>query len=294
MAGNDNRIFGIGTTGLVGSRIAELLIDSHPISHFSSSTGFDITDPSTITPLLHDTDHDVVLLMAAKADVDGCEQDKELREDGAAWKMHVVGTGHVVEACKKTDKKLVYISTDFVFDGEHIPDEGYAEADVPNPINWYGETKYQGEKIVASSGIPYLIVRIAYPFRTSFAEKKDFVRAIRDRLQSGQEVRAITDHVMAPTFIDDIAVGLKKLIEKDATGIYHVVGSEFVSPFEATMQIAMTMGYDTDLIKPVTREDFFRDRAPRPFNLSLKNDKITKLGVKMRSFSEGLEIFSSP
>lgn len=289
MVQNETRIFGIGTSGLVGSRVAALLASSYPISHHSSKTGFDITSKESVSQLVHDTDHEIVLLMAAKTDVDGCEKDKIDEENGEAWKVNVAGTQNIVDACKRANKKLIYISTDFVFSGEETPKDGYDETNTPSPINWYGETKYKGEIAVMESGLPYFILRIAYPYRKEYLKKKDFVRAVISRLEQGSEVHGITDHIMTPTFIDDIAIALQRVLKENATGILHVVGSEFITPFNVVSSIAETFGFDTSLIKKTTRSDYFKNGASRPFNLALKNDKIESLGVKMRTFKEGLE-----
>src|SRR5207302_1440576 len=169
---------------------------------------------------------------------EGCEKDKTLGESGDAYKINVLGTQNIVDASKATNKKYIYISTDFVFGKEEPPQGGFTQDSKPNPVNWYGETKWRGEEVVRNSGLPFLIVRIAYPYRKEFPLKKDFVRAIRDRLQNGGQAKAITDHLMTPTFIDDIAYALGKLIETDVTGIYHVVGSQSVSPYDASIMIA--------------------------------------------------------
>ena len=133
----------------------------------------------------------IVLHMAAKTNVDGCEEDKARdkeileykdpqkqeqawMEEKTAWTINVFGTQNIIDACQKTNKKLIYISTDFVFDGTK---KAYSEEDKPNPINWYAKTKYEGEKIIQNSGLDYVIARIAYPYR-AFFERKDFVRAI--------------------------------------------------------------------------------------------------------------------
>lgn len=181
--------------------------------------------------------------------------------------------------------KIIYISTDFVFDGQ----KGfYHEDDRQNPINWYGQTKYEGEKIVENCGLPFVIVRIAYPYRAKFDIKKDFVRSMISKLRQG-EIAAVTDHVMTPTFIDDIARTFDKLLEIEINGICHVVGSQFISPYDTAVLIAKTFQFDQSLMTPTTRGKYFKNRAPRPFNLSLNNDKIQKLGIKMMSFEEGLE-----
>lgn len=283
------KIFTIGGSGLVGSRIVELLEGKHEFTDLSLTNGVDITDPTSLDIIRNDKEHEVVLLLAAKADVDGCELDKPLGEEGTAYKINVGGTQNVAVACKDAGKKLIYISTDFVFDGMKEPPYQYKEEDEANPVNWYAMTKYKGEEVVKSAGIPYLIVRIAYPYRESFDLKKDFMRAIAGRLEQKLPVMAITDHVMTPTLIDDLAIALDTLIKHDATGMYHVVGNESVTPYEAAIIIADTFGFDKSLIGKTTRAEYFKGKATRPFNLSLNNAKIKQLGVTMHGFTEGLQ-----
>lgn len=287
---NKTKIFGIGISGLVGSRIQELLKDQYSFDNLSLDTGVNITDPTTLDVIRHDTQHPIVLHLAAKADVDGCEKDKDLGEEGAAYQINVKGTENVVNACREGNKKIIYISTDFVFGGDDTPEGGYKEEDKPNPVNWYSETKYLGEEIVKKSGLSFLIMRIAYPYHKEvFPLKKDFVHVMLERLQSNQPIVGVTDHLMSPTYLDDIALALGVLIGKDQTGIFHVVGNEFISPYDAATKIAEVFGLDKSLISKTTRKEFFKDRAPRPFNLSLNSDKIKQLGVHMRGFSEGLQ-----
>lgn len=223
--------------------------------------------------------------MAAKTDVDGCEKDKILGINGDAWKINVVGTRNVAEACKKSNKKLIYISTDFVFDGEK--ESEYSEEDKPNPINWYATTKYEGEKIVQNSNLNWIIARLAYPYRANF-QRKDFVRNLIRFFKNKEPLSMVTDHIMTPTFIDDVAFALDKLLKNNSKGIFHIVGSSFLSPYDAAIKIAEVFAFDKTLVRTTTRKDFFKDRAPRPFRLAIKNDKIQKLGIKMKTFEEGL------
>lgn len=277
----------LGGSGLLGSRITELLKTHYNIQLFGTSNGVDITKPESLTPL-ETSDATHVLHLAAKADVDGCEKDKPLGEKGPAWMLNVEGARNVASVCKKTGKTMIYVSTDFVFNGEEPPPYAYTEEDKPDPQNWYSLTKYEGERAVEESGATNIILRTAYPYRREFEEKKDFVRIILDRLQKNEEVKAVTDHYMSPTYIDDIATSVDALIKHNVSGIYHVVGTGSITPYDASLAIAKEFGLDESLIKKTTRADFFKDRAVRPFNLALKNDKITGLGVKMLSFEEGL------
>lgn len=280
------KILGTGLTGLVGSRIVELLSDKYEFENLSLDEGVDITKKEEVIRRVADSPARVILHLAAKTDVDGCEKDKLLGENGDAWRINVEGTKNIVEGAKLANKQIIYISTDFVFDGTR---EFYNEEDNPNPINWYGVTKYEGEKVVKDSGIPYLICRLAYPFRAKFGKKRDFVRGILERLKEGRELAVVKDQVITPTFIDDIAYALNILIKNDARGIYHVVGGSYHTPLEVAYLIAKIFNFDKSLISETSREVFFAGRAPRPFSLALKNDKLKKLGIKMSTFEKGLE-----
>ncbi len=287
---NKLKILTIGGSGLVGSRVNEILSEKYEVQDFSTKSGIDITRANTLEKISDDSEHQYIILYAAKTDVDSCEKDKELGDQGMAYKMNVLGVQNVVDAAKASNKKLILLSTDFVFDGENTPKSGYTEEDQPRPVNWYALTKYKSEEIVRNSGLPFIIIRIGYPYRKEFGPKKDFVRAILARLQNNLAVTAVADHVMTPTFIDDIGSALNLLISTKREGIFHVTGSQSLSPYEAAMLIAQKFGLNTSLITKTTRAEFFKGRAPRSFNLTMNNDKIRKLGIKMRTFEEGLSL----
>lgn len=295
------KILATGLTGLVGSRFAELLDGAYEFQSISRTTGVDILDKAAVLNAILSSDAAIVLHMAGKTNVDGCELDKEKdthilelknpkeqqeawAKEQTAWAMNVYGTQNIVEACQKADKKIIYISTDFVFDGKK---RNYTENDECSPVNWYAKTKYEGEKLVQSSGLDYLITRIAYPYR-AFFERNDFVRAILAKLQKSEKLNMVSDHIMTPTFIDDIANALDVLIQLGQKGIFHVVGSQAITPYEAALKIAGEFGLDEGLIAKITRSEYFAGKAVRPFCLYLKNDKIEKLGIEMSSFDKGI------
>ncbi len=281
------KIIGTGLSGLVGSRIVDLLKDKYEFVDLSLKEGFDVRHKEFVFKAISESDASIVLHLAAKTDVDGCEQEKAQGTESDAWKINVEGTQNVSEACKATGKMLIYFSTDFVFDGKKEVG-GYKEEDMPNPINFYARTKYEGEKIVQSFKIPWIIARLAYPYRASFL-RKDFVRRMMELFETDNAFKIVTDHVISPTFIDDLAPALDALIRNKATGIFHVVGSSSLSPAECGAKIAEKFIYNKLLMMPVKREDFFKNKACRPFRLAMRNDKIQRLGVKMRTFDEGLE-----
>ena len=298
------KILVTGLSGLVGSRFPDLLGDSYEFEGITRELGVDITDEALINQKIFSSDAQIVLHLAAKTDVDGCEKDKEIDEKflaqkdfdrqewvnkKTAWTINVLGTKYIVEACKKTNKKIIFVSTDFVFDGDKSQDEGYIEENTQNPINWYGKTKYEAEKLVLGSGLDWAIIRPAYPYRANFAKKNDFLRVILQRFKNGQSLNMITDHIMTPTFIDDFVYATDSLIKTNSNGIFNVVGDQFISPYECAVLVAEKFNFDKGLITQITRKEYFKDKAQRPFFLGLKNDKIKNMGIKMRSFENALE-----
>lgn len=282
------RIAGTGLNGLIGSRIVELLSPKYEFQNLSRSTGVDISDYNSLSNAISKLDTDTVLHLAAYTDVKAAELEKDLGEESESWKINVGGTKNLVKACEEFNKKIIYFSTDMVVGGDKMPESGFTEEAPLNPLSWYSKTKAEAEQIVKDSSVPWLIVRIAYPYRSSF-EKLDFVRLFINMLKEGKQITALTDRVISPTFIDDIASALDILIENKANGLYHVVGSSFVSIYEAAVLIAETFNFDSSLVKETTREEFLVGRPPEPFSSALNNDKIKKLGAEMHSLKEGLE-----
>lgn len=295
------RILGTGLSGLVGSRFVELLENAYEFEHINLDNGINILDKTAVFTAISSSNASLILHMAAKTNVDGCELDKKRDEEilglktqeekeklwqkeQTAWAVNVYGTQNIVEACKKTNKKIVYISTDFVFSGQK---KSYFEEDKPEPIDWYAKTKYEGEKLIQTSGLEYIIARTAYPYR-AFFKRNDFVRNLIEKLQRSEKLSMVTDHIMVPTFIDDLVNALDVLIQKDEQGIFHVVGSQSITPYAAALKIAEIFDLDSSLITKTTRREYFTGKAPRPFCLNLKNDKIGKLGIEMSTFDKGL------
>ncbi len=279
-------ILGTGLSGLVGSRVVELLSPHHAFENLSLETGVDITNKDLLDHFIEKSPADWILHFAAKTDVDGCEQEKSVGIGSSAWKINVVTTEHIVKASKKTGKRLLYISTDYVFDGTK---DTYTEEDQPRPKSWYAVTKYEGEKRVQSLGENGLIIRISNPYRSHPVGKLDFVHKIITRLSQGLETISPDDQLFIPTFIDDIALAIDRLIHENAYGVYHVVGSQSMTPYDSSRVIAEMYKLNQELVKPAKFSEYFDSRAPRPFHAVLLNDKIARLGVTMSGFEEGLK-----
>lgn len=278
-------VLGTGLSGLVGSRVVELLTPDFSFENLSFETGVDITNKESVDTYFAQSAAPWVFHMAAYTDVQGAEAEKELGVGSKAWKVNVLATEHIVENCKKLGKKLLYVDTDYAFDGKK---KLYTEDDAPNPLGWYAKTKSEGAKRVLTLGDHGLVIRISNPYRAYPVGKKDFVHKMLERLESKQGITGATDQLFSPTFIDDIALALRALVNSSAHGIYHVVSAPALSPYDAGVLIARTFGFDTSMVKPATFAEMFAGRAPVPQFAALSNDKITKLGVRMHSFSEGI------
>lgn len=277
-------VVGTGLSGLVGSRVVELLASKYSFTNLSLETGVDITNPEVVQKEISASKAPWVFHFAAFTDVDGAEKERDLRQDSKSWIVNVRATGYVTAAAKATGKNVLYISTDFVFDGTA---KEYKEEDVPNPKGWYATTKYEGEKIV-SQHPQNLIIRIANPYTASLGVRPDFVHKIADRLREHLPVSAPTDQLFIPTFVDDIARAIDTLITHDTHGVYHVVGTGALSPFAVAQKIAVAMNLDPSVVTTTTFAEFFKNRAPRPMYAHLSNAKISELGVLMSTFDEGL------
>lgn len=296
------KILVTGLTGLIGSRFQELLENGYEFEEITSSSGTDILDKKAVLNKISHSEAKVVLHLAAKTNVDACELDRERdREildyvktedkenafinEKTAYGVNVFGTQNIVDACKKTEKKIIFISTDFVFNGQK---KSYTEEDEPDPIGWYAKTKYEAEKVVKNSNLDFIIARTAYPYRAYF-DRTDFVRTIITKLERNEQLRMITDHIFVPTFIDELVNALDILIRTEQKGIFHVVGSESITPYNAALKIAEEFELDSSLISKTTRQEYYQGKAQRPFCLNLKNDKIGKLGIEMSTFDMGLK-----
>ncbi len=263
-----------GATGLVGSRILELLGNDFHIRPISSQE-MDIIDKSKVNAVLRDTPFDMFLHLAAYTNVDKAETEKN-----QAYSINVEGTKNIFEVVHELNRPFVQISTDFVFDGVNPP---FTENSPRTPISEYGRTKALAEELVENNA---MIVRISYPYRAQYESRLDFVRAIRNRLESKQPVQGITDSLFTPTFIDDIAYGLKYLFNNYSPELFHLIGSSTVSPYDGCLQIAEAFDLDTSLIGKTTYDTFFEGRAKRPRQCKIVSTKA--LPVHMKTFEEGL------
>lgn len=286
------KIIGTGLSGLVGSRIVELLQDKYEFVDFSLDSGVNVLDQESLaTAFEKNKDAIAVIHMAAFTDTNAAWEQKG-NTSGICYQLNVEGTKNILNLAQKYNQQLIYISTDFIFDGNQTTP--YLETDTPNPIEWYGETKYLGEKVILDSGYQnYNISRITYPYRSKFETKVDIVRKVLTKLQNNEPVKMFSDQICTYTFIDDIATALAYFINNKTNGIYHLVGSSSHSPYEMCLEIADVFGLDKSLISASSLDAFIKSQpeGSRPWQKTLitSNKKVTDLGLKFKTLTEGLE-----
>lgn len=282
------KILVTGGSGLLGSKIVKYAKEKfevvstywqHPINGQGFKTErLDIKNIDQVTKLMEKHHPDVVVHSAALTNVDYCEKNRE-----EAWLTNAKGTENVANACKKIDSKVVYISTAGIFDGKHAP---YSETDRPNPPNYYAQTKLQGEHhaLILKNCI---VIRTTVPYGWH-PWKLNFVTWVIDNLEKKKQIKIVTDQRNTPTYADDFANALLRLIELDEQGIFNVVGGISVNRFDFATKIAKTFNLDESFIAPVTTKELAQV-ALRPSDDSLKIDKILKLGIKTSTVDEGLQ-----
>jgi len=276
-----------GASGLLGKKIVELAQNDFTITPIhktrplhSSSVKLDVTESLAVLNLLNKLEPDVVIHTASETNVDKCEIEKE-----HAWKINAEGTRNLAEACQNVNAKLVYASTDYVFDGEKGM---YTEEDEPNPVNYYGVTKLEGEKQVIEQCKNYAILRTSVLFGWH-PWKQNFATWIINKLKQQQEIMVVEDHYNTPTLADNLAEMAVEIAKNDLQGIYHASGSERISRYEFGKRIARTFNLDPDLIRPVKMSQLTAWIAKRPRDSSLNTDKIQKqLKTKPLNITEGL------
>ncbi len=241
----------------------------------------DITNKSEVMRTLLKNLPDVVIHLAAMTDVDKCEIEK-----ARAKKVNVHGTSNLIEACKKISAKIIYLSTDFVFDGKR---GYYEEKDDTNPLSYYAKTKLWGEIIVEKSELDYLILRPSVLYGYNDILGRGFVNWVINNLIEREEIRVVIDQVYTPTLIDDIANGIEVLLNRGCSGIYHLAGPQKLSRYEMALIIAKTFNFENSLIHPITASEL-KQKAIRPIDSSLNIEKIKREGIYMHNFIDGLKI----
>jgi len=223
----------------------------------------DITNEIDVKKVVLDYRPDVIVHCAAYTAVDKAEDEKEM-----CYAVNVLGTKYIAEACKEIDAKMIYISTDYVFDGEG--DKPFDVTDKPNPINYYGKTKYEGELEVQNLLDKYFIVRISWVFGSNGS---NFVKTMLKLGKERNEISVIVDQIGSPTYTYDLAKLLLEMIQTEKFGTYHVTNEGYCSWYEFACEIFSNIGIHIK-INPIYSTDY-PTRAKRPYNSRLDKGRLT-------------------
>jgi len=279
-----------GASGLLGTRICQIATaqnyevysaHSEHIPQFGAPIKLDITDGAALKQLFDKTKPDVIVHSAALTDVDKCEKEKDL-----ATKINVESTSNIAQLCHRHNCFLVYVSTDYVFNGEK---GNYKENEQTAPINNYGLTKLKGEQEVKQSKAEYCIARTSVIYGSiPAAGKINFALWLIEKLGKREETKTVTDQWNSPTLNTNLAEMILEIVEKRITGTFHLAGATRLSRHEFAQNIAETFKFDKDLLRPTSSKDI-QWLAKRPKDSSLNVDKAKQtLKNKPLQISEAL------
>ena len=231
----------------------------------------DITDMAAVSRVMKETCPDVVVHCAAWTAVDAAEDEDNISKVRA---INAGGTQNIATVCKELGCKLIYISTDYVFDGQGTKPWEPDEKDY-RPLNVYGQTKLEGELAVANTLEKYFIVRIAWVFGVN---GKNFIRTMLNVGKTHDTVRVVNDQIGTPTYTYDLARLLVDMTESEKYGYYHATNEGgYISWYDFTCEIYRQAGYTTKVI-PVTTAEYGLSKAKRPFNSRLDKHKLVENG----------------
>lgn len=274
----------IGASGLVGSALREVFPDAVGTYYRAPAAGLeplDITDAAAVRALVARVRPELVLLPAAQPNVDRCE-----REPGESARVNVDGTRNVAEAAADAGARLVFFSTDYVFDGSAGP---YAPDAAPAPINVYGRHKLEAERVVSRTSADHLIVRACgvYGYQP---EGKNFVMALARLARAGDTMRVPDDQWGTPTLAANMAEAVRELALAGHRGIVHPVGPDYLTRIDFARLAAEVFGYDSGFLRPVSTPELDQP-ARRPLRGGVDNRSTQALlGTRLLGAREGLAI----
>ncbi len=280
-----------GSTGLVGSQVVKDLTEkNHEVyscyhnqkPQHGNSIFLDLTDLSKIPTIIEQVKPDVIIHLAAMADVDGCETQKDL-----AFLINSKATEKLAKEAALQNVFFVYVSTDYVFDGKK---DLWKENDKPNPLGNYGKSKLEGEKAIENLASSWCIARISTPFGFH-PTKKSFPLWVAENLKSKKEINVLVDQFTSPTFVPNLSKMLIEISERQLLGIFHVSGASRISRYEFAELVCEKLNLDKKFLKPSTMDEI-KWKAKRPKDSSLDVSNATSiLNEKPQKIEDSLNLF---
>jgi dTDP-4-dehydrorhamnose reductase len=276
------RVLVTGSNGLLGRKLVDLIgQNTHAELLATNRSTLDVTNPEQVRSTVKNFKPDVVINAAAMTQVDQCELNRD-----ECWKQNVSSVQNLVDACSDERVHLVHVSTDFEFNGKEGPLD---ESAVPDPVNFYGESKLEGERIILESKCRAAIIRTVLVYGvTSDMSRSNIVLWVKKSLEEKKTIKVVNDQFRTPTLAEDLAMGCWLAATKRSTGIFHISGYEMMTPYDIAIKTADFFELDKTLIEPVSN---FVQSARRPLKTGFIVEKARKeLGYEPHSFIEGLRI----
>ncbi|MFM7543562.1 MAG: dTDP-4-dehydrorhamnose reductase [Ignavibacteria bacterium] len=290
---NPLRIALIGGNSKVGTAISRLLeketdwqlhVYSSTLQQSVSNRIFckhiDYADIKKLKEGFFEVRPDFIINTAAMTNVDGCEIQRQ-----EAWFSNVTFVEQLARLSLIVESHLIHFSTDYVFDGAKGP---YTEQDQPNPICYYGKSKLAGENAVLKSHVNNTVIRTNVVYGLTTNDQSDFVQWVIKCHEAKQTMNIVDDQLSNPTLTDDLALSVKRIIEKKRCGLYHIGGNTYCNRYEFALEIAKIFHLDESLITPIQTHSL-NQKAKRPLRGGLINLKAhTDLGIQYSTIQEGL------
>lgn len=276
------RVLITGATGMLGSALVSEMRKAHEVVGVGSKQ-CDIRDEDAVRATVCEHRPEMIIHAAAYTDVDGCEC-----RPGYALAVNGRGTYNLAKSAREMDAPVLYVSTDYVFDGTKR--STYCEDDTPSPLNAYGRSKLEGELAVRAMTSRHFIVRTSWLFG---ARGRNFVETILSRATRDDILRVVDDQSGSPTYTRHLAAKLSELVTTRAYGTYHITNSGSCSWYKFAREILTLSGIRSVKVAPITWEESNR-RARRPTNSTLENRRLLALGLQaLPSWQEGLRAYLS-
>lgn len=261
-----------------GKGLCRLPFSDHSNFQFEE---MDFTDPFSIHDVFEKTKPEVVVHAGAMSKPDECEMDQM-----KAYLVNVEGTVQLLINAEELKSFFIFLSTDFVFDGEKGM---YKEDDAPRPVNYYGRTKLEAEEAVKEYEFGWAIVRTVLVYGKNHSGHNNILKIVKEKLEKGEEYNVVDDQVRTPTYVEDLAKGIASIIEKRAKGIFHLSGKDILTPYQMAIKTAEYLKLDSSVLHKVTAASFSQP-ARRPLKTGFISDKARKeLGFEPLSFEEGIK-----
>ena len=275
---------------LAGNEAADLVATARGDNRLPHTTGYtyrtmDITDRQQVLDVVADVRPDVIIHTAAMTNVDQCETEKD-----ACWKQNVSAVEYIAEACAQNDVFLVHVSTDFIFDGAAGP---YDETAEPNPISFYGWSKFAAEKVVMHSTIRWAMARTVLVYGIAHdMSRSNIILWVKKSLEDGKTIKVVTDQFRSPTLAEDLAMGCWLIADQRAEGIFNISGRDVLTPYEMAMQTADYFSLNKSLITKADASTFTQPARRPPRTGFIIEKAQTVLGYQPRSFDEGIAMLA--